>query len=526
MGFYAVSTTKLSNPDSSANVKKIFYADDGSAGGKLDSLHEWWSDLKQTGPLYGYYPEPTKSWLVVKPGHEDRAREIFPDIKITTDGRKFLGSFIGSAVATNTFVGDKIAEWEKDVKALAKIAETEPQLAYSAYIYGTCRRWQFVCRTTPGIAEAFYPLEQMIRNTLIPAFMGGREVSEELRMILSLPARMGGMGILDPCGEADWEYENSLLVTDQLTDAIFCQKPSLEVDEKVQDSVMKDLRRRKEERWKERQERICSVLSEKLCRIVQLGSEKGSSTWLTSLPLKSYGFRLNKQQFLDALCMRYDLKLTDVPRNCTCGDEYSINHCLTCKRGGYVIIRHNAVRDTLAEVLQEVCKDVKVEPPLLPVTGEVLPASANKTDGARSDVSAVGLWHPMNRAFIDVMVFNPHAQSNAAMNLSQMYISHERSKKREYNDRILQVEKGSFSPAVFSCSGGASPETTKLLKVIAAKLAVKRGEQYNTSINFLRRRISFDILRTCLMSFRGERGASQHQSIKDLDIGQQVMELY
>ena len=98
--------------------------------------------------------------------------------------------------------------------------------------------------------------------------------------------------------------------------------------------------------------------------------------------------------------MRYDLRLADVPRTCACGDDYSINHCLTCKRGGYVIIRHNAVRDTLAEVLREVCSDVKVEPQLIPVTGEVLPAGSNVTDNARSDVSAVGLWHPMNRALM------------------------------------------------------------------------------------------------------------------------------
>ena len=70
-----------------------------------------------------------------------------------------------------------------------------------------------------------------------------------------------------------------------------------------------ELRNEKEERWKERQEHVNSRLNEKMRRIVLLGSEKGASTWLTSLPLKSYGFRLNKQQFQDALCMRYDLKL-------------------------------------------------------------------------------------------------------------------------------------------------------------------------------------------------------------------------
>ena len=224
--------------------------------------------------------------------------------------------------------------------------------------------------------------------------------------------------------------------------------------------------------------------------------------------------------------MRYDLRLADVPRTCACGNEYSINHFLTCKRGGYVIIRHNVVRDTLAEVLREVCKDVKVEPQLIPVTGEVLLAGANVADNARSDVSAIGLWQPMNRAFIDVMVFNPHAPSNAATSLKQTYIRHEQDKKRSYLARILQVEKGTFSPAVFSCSGGASPETYKLLQAIAEKMAIKRKESYSLMINFLRRRISFDILRSCLMSFRGVRDGNSEVEIQDLDIGRQEMELY
>ena len=87
--------------------------------------------------------------------------------------------------------------------------------------------------------------------------------------------------------------------------------------------------------------------------------------------------------------MRYDLQLKDVPKFCQCGSSYSINHCLSCKKGGYVIIRHNAVRDTIAELLKETCKDVQVEPALMPVTGEELPAGTNTTDGARADVSAI-----------------------------------------------------------------------------------------------------------------------------------------
>ena len=186
-------------------------------------------------------------------------------------------------------------------------------------------------------------------------------------------------------------------------------------------------------------------------------------------------------------------------------------------------IRHNAVRDTFAEVLKEICKDVQIEPQLLPITGEVLPPGSNVADGARADVSTVGLWQPLNRAFLDIRVFNPHAPTNAAKEIDQMYSHHEKEKKRQYNSRIIEIEKGTFTPVIFSCSGGASPETTRLLKVIATKLAKKRCERYSMMVNYLRRRINFDILRTCVLSFRGIRGGMGHVAVSGVDIGLQPM---
>ena len=367
-------------------------------------------------------------------------------------------------------------------------------------------------------------LEALIRNRLIPAILGGREVSDELRSVLRLPARFGGMGFLDPSEEADLEYNNSVRVTAQLADHIFEQKSELQIDEKMQENLLKELRSEKAQRWIDQKEQL--TISAQLSYHVSLASEKGASVWLTTLPLKSHGFRLSKQQFWDALCMRYDLKLKDVSRACQCGEPYSINHCLTCRKGGYVIMRHNVIRDTIAELLQETCKDVRIEPQLQPVTGELLPASVNCAVGARADVSAIGIWQPLQRAFIDVKVFNPHALTNVATPLSKTYLRHENDKKREYNMRIVEVEKGTFTPAIFSCSGGASPETSRLLKEIATKLAVKRKEAYSNTISFVRRRIAFDLLRTCTISFRGERGSKRDLPIEELDIGMQPMELY
>ena len=47
----------------------------------------------------------------------------------------------------------RIKEWIKDIDSLANIAKTEPQLAYAAYVYGMSKRWMFLSRTTPCIAE-------------------------------------------------------------------------------------------------------------------------------------------------------------------------------------------------------------------------------------------------------------------------------------------------------------------------------------------------------------------------------------
>ena len=221
-------------------------------------------------------------------------------------------------------------------------------------------------------------------------------------------------------------------MTSQFAKALYNQEVIYEQDEALQIEIRAKVKKQKETRQKEFLEDVKSNCSEDLVRLIDLSSEKGASSWLTSLPLTEYGFHLNKQHFLDAICMRYDLPISDAPRSCSCGEAYSVNHCLTCKSGGYVILRYTTVRDTIKDLLNEICKDVCVEPPLLPITGEDLPNGANKQDGARADVSALGFWLPLSRAFFDVKVTNPLAQTNKRMTIPEMYKHHEKLKKSQY----------------------------------------------------------------------------------------------
>ena len=124
-----------------------------------------------------------------------------------------------------------------------------------------------------------------------------------------------------------------------------------------------------------------------IARIIDLASEKGASCWLTTLPLQQYGFSMNKQEFHDAVALRYDYKLSNVSGTCFCGKKNTINHSLVCPNGGYRNLRHNSLRDTIAELLTPVCYDVVTEPPLQELTGEVLPDGTIDDDGARLDVT-------------------------------------------------------------------------------------------------------------------------------------------
>ena len=66
-------------------------------------------------------------------------------------------------------------------------------------------------------------------------------------------------------------------------------------------------------------------------------------------------------------------------------------------------MRHNHLRDVHAELLREVCRDVVVEPVLLPLTGEKLHyKTANRSPEARADISARGIWNPLDKAFFDI----------------------------------------------------------------------------------------------------------------------------
>ena len=119
-------------------------------------------------------------------------------------------------------------------------------------------------------------------------------------------------------------------------------------------------------------------------------------------------------------------------------------------------MRHNMIRDLEANILKDVCKDVRIEPELLPIVGTST-SSNNLALKARLDVSAVGVWSPMERTFLDVRVVHPNCPTNRGKTIEKIYEKNEKEKKNSYNQRVIQVEKATFTPLVFTTSGGMAP---------------------------------------------------------------------
>ena len=81
------------------------------------------------------------------------------------------------------------------------------------------------------------------------------------------------------------------------------------------------------------------------------------------------------------------------------------------------------------------------------------------------------------------------------MTTAAAYRKHETAKKREYAQRVREVEHGVFTPLVLSTTGGMAREATTFYKRLADELSRKQDKLF---MGWIRCRLSFAILRLCV----------------------------
>ena len=101
-------------------------------------------------------------------------------------------------------------------------------------------------RTIPGISHLFEKIDEIVSTEFIPALTGGIFVNEFERKLLSVPAKYGGLGIPIFKEICDLEYENSIMITRNLTDRIVNQHKAYEKDTTLPKKKLSIKRNKKE----------------------------------------------------------------------------------------------------------------------------------------------------------------------------------------------------------------------------------------------------------------------------------------
>ena len=280
MAMYALGTLPLISKLHEI-TKQVWYADDAAAGGKLLQLRKWWDKLVSNDPAYGYFPNAKKTWIIVKPQFHATATEIFhgSDVNRTADGKRHLGSALGSPSFIETYVQGKVTQWVEEVKHLATIAVSHPQATYAAFTHGLSNKWTHLTRTTPNIANALQPLEDSIRNLPLPAITGKKSISSVDRELFTLPARLGGLNITNPTDTCSSEYNASSKITASLV-ALICQQSKHHTPDAINQLIRSkaEIRSEKKAAQASTAANLYSQLLPILQRSIDITKDKGAST--------------------------------------------------------------------------------------------------------------------------------------------------------------------------------------------------------------------------------------------------------
>eukprot|EP00731_Ephydatia_muelleri_P028196 Em0019g1069a len=464
MLMYAAALTPLiASLTDLTNWSQCWYADDSACAAIIPKLREWFDNLCNLGPAYGYYPEPQKTVVVVDEVDKAEANACFGDI------------------------GVKVSR------------ESQPQAAYAALSKSLQFEWSYLQRVLPNFGTSFAPLRDVINKKFWPSVFGG-QISNSEQHLFSLPTRLGGMGIFDPVELANVAYTTSRACTNLVVDAI---KNNADF---VVSSYSANVRSVKTEKHKELAmmqtmecDSVLVSLGNDTRRAVQRAIDGKTSAWLTVMPIACHHFDLSSVEFRDALSLRYHRPLLKTPGHCDgCGEEFSFQHALDCKKGGLVTQRHNEVRDALGDLAAIVYKDVVREP---------IVQEADDSSGRPAliaDRSIRGVWQPQTAALLDVRVVDTDAQSYASRTVDAVLCSAEQEKKRKYSAAV-EDRRASFTPFVVSVDGVLGHDAQHLMKRLCDQIAVKWEKSHSEVMGWVRARMAFAILRATNLCLRGSR---------------------
>ena len=176
-------------------------------------------------------------------------------------------------------------------------------------------------------------------------------------MLYSLPVKHGGLGIPILSKISEIHYKHSKSISAPLASVIIMQGSPIP-DSKIINDIKYSKKKESDVLLKEKILAVNQKIDAETQKAINDASQPGASCSLSAIPLEQYGFSLNKAEFRDTIMLRYWKELKCLPATYPCDQRYDTRHALNCKKGGFVTIRHNNIRDYEANLLAKIHTDL------------------------------------------------------------------------------------------------------------------------------------------------------------------------
>jgi hypothetical protein len=502
-----------------------WFADDSGAAGEARVNAGCLDFLRVYGPRYGYFVDPSKSHYICKAEDEAEARlefeRIGADINFSR-GERYLGGFIGSGAAKKRWLGEMVAKWAAAVETLALVAVKYPQTAYAGFTFCLQNEWQYLQRVVADTGPFFDPLEKAIRSKFIPALLGLRadEINGKYRELLTHSVTKGGVAIRNPVDTAASVHSASKAATLHLTRSLIDNTVDFNLYDhqataRAAGQAARSGRLEREQRYLDVRARESAADGRRDKR------NSASGVWLTIVPSRLNGTGISAEEWRDNIRLRYNHLPLDMPEKCDgCNCRMTVEHALSCKKGGLVHIRHDDVADEWRHLcgtalsFGRVEREPRIHSSVGRLAREVGDTEAEtlttgdleemQTTGERGDAGVHGFWQRGRQSIFDVRITDPDARSARARDFTKILAMHEKEKKDKYLQTCLQMRKD-FTPLVYTVDGIAGREARNAERRLASHLGTKWRKGYSEMVHYVRVRMALAVVRANSLLIRGSR---------------------
>jgi len=494
-------------------VADFNYADDSAAVGYLKTLASWYSVIEAKGPSFGYHINPDKLIIIVPVKEQVDPMKVY--LQTAFDGKfakanvkagdKYLGGYVGDNEKRAEYTAKKVKEWAKKIDTLAEAVSTKPQAHYRCLTVSAQHWPTYYQRTVKTEDTDFAPLEDSIRNRSIPNITGrtNQPLTDSERKMFALPARKGGLGIIDPRTQSTTLYKTATDATSYLVGAL-TGKHGWNVTEHLSTFNKARATHRKQADLNATttartllENDDPGALSDSTKRAFKRAHDHHTSGWLTAVPSDTHGLILTAIEFQDNIALRYGYEPVFLNQTCIgCGQPNSMTHAQSCEVGPVRIMRHDNLKQLLISCCKQATTTNSVHPEQpIPTTvsnrsNSAMNAATNNPLNAANiatiltssrdrkvDIRVKGLRGIGETDDIDVRITHLDCRSyiDSGKSVNDLFEDyHIKPKRRTYEAGCRQLGNR-FTPFVVSTDGVLSEPAKAFLQLLVNKTAEKWG---------------------------------------------------